>query len=229
MGIFSRVKITNKHVEHINSYLPQEIHEKSFKMNELKGLQFKIKHYVDRVEKDLAKKVKILRKLREERLFNKYKLFNVSIKGKSLGMVDIGIVERFSSKSSGNSYENGIIQHAIESSFEEMWAKNNSQYNSVNRVKNLLIDKALELYPESNAIENFKINFRELGSSGNVFLYANGTATISDSLDSIQIDEEIKNLIQEVKRLSSNLNDGKDKLKSLPSEKVIKTRLKELK
>lgn len=228
MGLFSSIKITNKHVDLLNTYLPEEIQVNTFKLNDLEALQVKIKHYISRVKKDLREKADSLIKLKEERLFDKYRLFNVPLNGKSLGLVDVGLVQRFSSKSTGNSFENGMLQHAIETSFEKVWAENNAQYNSVMLVKNRLKHKAMELYPESNAIENFQINFRELGNSGNVFIYANGTAVIADSLESVEMDEEIKTLIQQVKTLNIKLEDAQEKSKALPPVKVIKSRLKEI-
>lgn len=228
MGLFSSLKITNKHVDLLNTYLPEEIQVNTFKLSELEFLKGKIENYISEVKKDLTEKADYLLKLKEERLFDKYRLFNVPLKGKSLGLVDVGLVQRFSSKSTGNSFENGMLQHAIETSFEKVWAENNAQYNSVMLVKNRLKHKAMELYPESNAIENFKINFRELGNSGNVFIYANGTAIIAESLGAVQMDEEIKTLIQQVKTLNIKLEDAQEKSKALPPVKVIKSRLKEI-
>ena len=34
----------------------------------------------------------------------------------------------------------------------------------------------MEVYPESNSLYNYDVDFRELGSSGNVFIYMRGTA-----------------------------------------------------
>lgn len=229
MGIFSSLKITNKHVDLLNTYLPEEIHLKDFELSQLEHLSYNIIVYVNKLKHSLKEKVEELKKLKEERLFDKYKLFNVPLKGKSLGLVDIGLVQRFNAKSTGNSFENGAIQHAIETSFEQSWANSNSQYNSVGMVKKELKHKAIELYPESNAIENFHISFRELGSSGNVFIYAYGTAIIAEYVDSNEIDDEIKALTQEIKSVNLVLEDAQNKLNELPSVKVLKTKLKELK
>jgi len=228
MGIFSSTKITDRHVQFINNFLPEELKVKDFNMEDIVHLRFRIKNFIDNLNSELRIKSQDLITLKEERLFDKFELFNVPLKGKSLGLVDVGIVERFSSKSTGNSFENGMVQYAIENTFEQVWAENNAQYTSVQKAKNQLKHKAMSIYPEANAIENFSITFRELGNSGNVFIYINGTATIADAIDAIEIDNEIKSLIERINTINDKIQNAQTKLKELPEYKELKSELKKL-
>jgi len=229
MGIFSSTKITDKHIQLINNYLPEDIMVSNFKMNEVEHLKSKINKYIFKLNSKLNKKATLLIKLKEESLSNSYMIYNVPINGKSLGMVDVGLVARFNAKSTGNSFENGVIQYAIETTSEKVWADNNSQYNSVQKIKNQLKIKAISLFPESNAIENFNITFRELGSSGNVFIYASGTASIPESIENPKENREIQLIIEEIKKLNKKNETSKIKFKELPDYLEIKEELKNLK
>lgn len=228
MSLFNSIKITPARLTHINNYLPKEMSYDSIKISEIDKLGYYIRVYGNKKKKILKAKEEELLKVKEEKLFIKYRLYNVPLKGKSLGLVDVGVVRRFSSKSTGNSFENGLVQHAIEVSFEQSWAESNSQYFAVQQVKNTLKHKALELFPQSNAIENFNINFRELGSSGNVFLYASGTAIIADNIETIELIPEVENLMQEISELKDIIQDAEIKEKDFPSIKDLKKELKKL-
>ena len=63
-----------------------------------------------------------------------------------------------------------MIVYAIEQASDEVWAKNNAQENALNEVKTELIKKALALYSECNMIFKFESEYREMGSTGNVFI-----------------------------------------------------------
>jgi hypothetical protein len=229
MGIFSSTKFTDKQIQLINNYLPEDLKVSNFKMNEVEHLRSKINTYILELNSELNKKAILLLKLKEENLSNSYMIYNVPINGKSLGLVDVGLVSRFNAKSTGNSFENGVIQYAIETSSEKVWADNNSQYNSVQEIKSQLKIKSISLFPKSNAIENFNITFRELGSSGNVFIYASGTASIPESNKELKENEEIQLIIEEIKKLNKKIETSKIKFKELPDYLEIKEELKNLK
>tara|TARA_B110000967_G_C18851657_1_gene544973 strand:+ start:163 stop:852 length:690 start_codon:yes stop_codon:yes gene_type:complete len=229
MGIFSSTKFTDKQIQLINNYLPEDLKVSNFKMNEVEHLISKINTYILELNSELNKKAILLLKLKEENLSNSYMIYNVPINGKSLGLVDVGLVSRFNAKSTGNSFENGVIQYAIETSSEKVWADNNSQYNSVQEIKSQLKIKSISLFPKSNAIENFNITFRELGSSGNVFIYASGTASIPESNKELKENEEIQLIIEEIKKLNKKIETSKIKFKELPDYLEIKEELKNLK
>ena len=53
--------------------------------------------------------------------------------------------------------------------------------------------KARSLYPSCTSIFKFEIDFREIGSSGNVFIYVRGTAAISENKILEETVSEIKN------------------------------------
>lgn len=139
-------------------------------------------------------------------------LFNCELNdAEPLGIVDIGEVERFGAQTSGDKWANGLIGYAIETSFDEVWAKGNAQEQSVVRTKIKLLQKAKKIYPDCNMIFNYSVQFRELGSSGNVFIYMCGTAAIGknkrhlDQLKSIQLERE-KGLTEIDKQLESLKN-----------------------
>ena len=108
---------------------------------------------------------------------SKVQVFNTEVfEAVPLGFIDLGIVVRFGTTSTGNRFENGVVGYAIEEASDKVWAKNNAQYNSVKEAKLELLTKAIRTYKECNQFFKFEIDFREIGSSGNVFLYLRGTA-----------------------------------------------------
>lgn len=72
-----------------------------------------------------------------------------------------------------------MIGYAIESAIDDTYAKGNKQEGYVNECKSELVKKCKALYKDANSIFNFDVNFREMGSSGNVFIYMSGTACTS--------------------------------------------------
>ena len=112
-------------------------------------------------------------------------------------MVDIGMVKKFSTTSTGNRFENGVVGYAIEQAFDDVWAKNNAQENALNEVKTEFLKKTASLYPECNMIFKFESEFREMGSSGNVFIYLKGTASIGDNNGMEEVKREKSRLLNE--------------------------------
>lgn len=136
-------------------------------------------------------------KINEERI-KKITLFNTEIyEAIPLGLVDIGRVKKFGTASTGNRFENGVIGYAIENASDQFWANNNSQENALNEVKFELIKKAKTLYPKCNMIFKFESDFRELGSSGNVFIYLKGTASIGNNNELLKFEEKEVKLLTE--------------------------------
>ena len=82
--------------------------------------------------------------------------------------------------------------------------------------------KAKSLYPRCTAIFKFEIDFREIGSSGNVFIYVRGTAAESERklLDKIDIDTEqdIDHFEKEIDKLSKQIEEL-----TLQQEKIPKS------
>lgn len=174
-----------------NSILPEKHHRETWSKSDFlsRDLKSRVKYTLDVMadEKlDLEKQIKEKDKLKEEFLesinIEKYpllKLFNVSnSKAKLLGMVDIGLVKTFTSSSSGNKLQGGAMQLIIEQAFEDSWKTSNAQMKGLNEVKLEFLKQCLKEYPECDSIINYQVDFRELGSSGNVFIYMRGTAAI---------------------------------------------------
>lgn len=143
-------------------------------------------------------------------------LFNCELnEAEPLGIVDIGEVERFGAQTSGDKWANGLIGYAIETSFDEVWAKGNAQEQAVARTKNKLLHKAKKIYPDCNMIFNYTVQFRELGSSGNVFIYMCGTAAIGknkrhlNQLKSVELEREkgVKEIDKQLEPLNKKLSE----------------------
>ena len=125
-------------------------------------------------------------------------IFNIEpFEARPIGMVDIGMVKKFSTTSTGNRFETGMIGYAIEQASDEVWANNNAQENALNEVKNEFIKKAASLYPDCNMIFKFESDFREMGSSGNVFIYLKGTASIGNNKGMEDVKKEETRLFDE--------------------------------
>ena len=178
MGLFGKTyEVTEEHADIINKYLPKQMRKPPYNNNSIEYLKKYIEDFIINLKEQKKEKGKSLVKAKEYNLPFIVKIINTQLSCKEcFGLVDIGIVERFTSKTTGNSYESGPMQGTIEMTFEETWAKSNSQYTAVEKAKNMLIEKTLKTYPKTTVIQNFKIEFRELGGSGNVFIYVYGTA-----------------------------------------------------
>lgn len=177
-------KITPELIESINAVLPEELREPDWDIydfnNTSEQLFDKVRNYSVKVYGSIRSELIKLFDYENfllEGLIQRYSMYNIPpTSAKPIGLVDIGLVEKFTSASTGNKFENGLIGYALETSFEKIWAENNSQQGAVLNAKKILIKRAIELYPDSNSIYNYDVDFRELGSSGNVFIYMRGTA-----------------------------------------------------
>lgn len=228
MGLFSKTyEVTEEHTEIINKYLPVQIQQESYSIDNLDYLDQYFKSFIESLNKQKESKINELKLAQEYKHPLIIKLVNTEVSCEEIfGLVDLGIVERFTSKTTGNSYENGFVQASIETAFEETWAKSNMQYSSVEKAKKLLIEKTLNIFPQSTVIQNFRIDFRELGGSGNVFIYICGTACKSDKFKPINHSEIVANLENNIDKDRDSLKKTKELLSSLPTKKQI---LKEIK
>ena len=206
------VLLTTSQVEKINSLVPKQFRKESWNKKDFKdtnGIYQQIRRYRDKKTSLLASKkneLEFLNKKGQEEIkqkivdlkISKIILFNIEpFEARPIGMVDIGMVKKFSTASTGNRFENGMIGYAIEQASDEVWANNNAQENALNEVKTEFLKKAASLYPECNMIFKFETEFREMGSSGNVFIYLKGTASVGNNKGIEDVNYEKERLLNE--------------------------------
>lgn len=228
MGLFSKkIELKEEDFIKINSLLPERLKKNVWDSGGIvNGKLFN--DYISLcniLEQELIQLNKKILKINENinsNIASKVLIFNTEIyNAKPLGMVDIGVVRKFGTTSTGNRFENDFIGYAIEGAFDNVWSENNSQIEAVQEVKLELLKKGLTIYPEFNLLFKFEIDFREIGSSGNVFIYARGTACygenklIEEARENIK--KEIDSLEKEGKKLSDTLKKLNDKRKIIPS------------
>ena len=214
------VVLSASQVEKINSLVPKQFRKDSWIKKDFKdtnGIYQHIRDYRDKKISFLASKkneLEFLNKKGQEQIkekivhlkTSKIILFNIEpFDAKPIGMVDIGMVKRFNSPSTGNRFETGMIGYAIEQASDEVWAKNNAQENALNEVKAEFIKKTAALYPECNMIFKFESEFREMGSTGNVFIYLKGTASIGNNKGMEEVEKEQNRLTEELKQKKEEL------------------------
>ena len=233
MGLFNKeIELTKDDFDKINAILPPEIRKDYWEYNEIidGGLIKQYREFRDKIEvhkSDLKTKYNNLKRILDSKKENpeeyidlKTPIFNTDIyEAKPLGMIDVGIVEKFGTASTGNRFENGVFGYAIEGALDKVWSENNTQFAAVQNAKIELLKEAKRVHKDCNCIFKFEIDFRELGSSGNVFIYARGTACEGDYKSTKILEEEFKTEI---------LNEQK-KLVTIESEwQALKLRLEEL-
>ena len=204
------VKLSESQIEKLNSLLVDRLKKgvwitKDFDGNEsiyykFEALKTDVTKLLVSAKSELERFVLYQKKFEDsiiELKANKIIIFNTELyEAKPIGMVDIGRVKKFGTASTGNRFENGVIGYAIEQASDNVWASNNSQENDLNEVKTELLIKAKTLYPDCNMIFKFESDFRELGSSGNVFIYLKGTAAVGEN-------KEMHKAINEEEELSA--------------------------
>ena len=126
-------------------------------------------------------------------------------------------VNKFTSASTGDRFSNGMIGYAIEEAFDGTWAKSNAQFKAVEDSKLELLKKAISIYPECNMLFKFQVDFRGLGSSGNVFIYMRGTAAKGNN-DPKQINQNITRLKEELEELDNEINILIENRKLIPED-----------
>ena len=236
------VLLSVSQVEKINSLVPKQFRKESWTTKDFNSIYKQIKDFRDKKTSFLSSKRKefdyLEKKGREsinkkilELKTSKIILFNIEpYEAKPIGMIDIGMVKRFNTPSTGNRFENGMIGYAIEQASDEVWSKNNAQENALNEVKSQFIKKASFLYPKCNMIFKFESDFREMGSSGNVFIYLKGTASIGKNrgmeeteIESIRLLNELEQKKEEIKKqldtIQKDYNFIQDNIDKIPKSK----------
>lgn len=239
MGLFSKLEITKEDSDKINSLLPQKYQKEQWDFKDVveqvdtdySRLYIKFQNHVSHLEKKTTNSIRRLESLKNNMptiLVSKVKIFNTEIHdAKPLGMVDVGIVRKFTTAGTGNRFETGLIGYVIEGAIDKQWANSNEQFNSVQEAKLELINKAVSIYPETNMIFKFEIDFRELGSSGNVFLYLRGTAckgkneAMENAIKQLEIEKNelekslplLENELLEAKKIKGSIPKNKAELK----------------
>ena len=209
MGLFGgKFEMTDAQTKKLNSLLPKNLQQEFFEKRHFKG-EYKIINQHRAYREQLAKTIdklndeikEIKSSLLKEKSF-KIKIFNCSIeKTKPLGMVDVGAIHQFSGSSTGERFAGGLIGYALEMAIDDVWKKSTKQEEAVNETKLKLLMKAISLYPTCNVITNFDVDFREMGSSGNVFIYMRGTACEGENDLVKKIEKEITQQIKEKEKI----------------------------
>ena len=244
MGLFEKaIELTEEDFSKINTMLPPELRKdnwivSNFTQGGLYTNYLNLEESITKKAFDINKKwllksktLKSREKNKEKIVASKISLFNTDIyNAKPLGMVDIGRVKKFGTASTGNRFENGFIGYAIEEAIDKTWSENNTQYASVQEAKLELLLEALKIHKDCNSIFKFEIDFRELGSSGNVFIYTRGTACIGDykniealkeeyEEDNRVLKDELNIIDSELEKLNLTLKGLEDNRSFVPTSK----------
>jgi hypothetical protein len=235
MGLFNNeIELTKDDFDKINAILPPEIRKDFWGYNEIieGGLNRQYIAFRDKIEiqiRDLDTKynnistpLKSKKENFEEYIASKTPIFNTDIyEAKPLGMIDVGIVKQFGTASTGNRFENGVLGYAIEGALDKVWSENNTQFAAVQTAKIELLKEAKRVHKDCNCIFKFEIDFRELGSSGNVFIYARGTACKGVYKSTETLKEELQNEINSAQKELDLIKIEREALK-LRLEKIFK-------
>ncbi|GGZ90082.1 hypothetical protein [Algibacter mikhailovii] len=235
MGIFGskNSELTKEQCDKLNGLLPSSLRKGTWKTNDFKNQNMEEVHIHNRMKNYIKSKIDLYKKAEDSivklqveidlKASSKIKLFNTEIyEAKPIGLVDVGIVKKFGTASTGNRFENGLLGYALEQSLDDAWAKGNSQEVSVNEVKELLKLRAFKLFPNCNLIYKYDVDFREIGSSGNVFVYLRGTACAGRN-DEVAL--EIEKGRQEFERRNKEIEKMKEdvELMKIQLDKIPKT------
>ena len=233
MGLFNKeIELTKDDFDKINAILPSEIRKDFWGYNEIieGGLNRQYVEFRDKIEvkkdnlktnyNNLKRILDSKKENSEEYIASKTPIFNTDIyEAKPLGMIDVGIVKQFGTASTGNRFENGVLGYAIEGALDKAWSENNTQFAAVQTAKIELLKEAKRVHKDCNCIFKFEIDFRELGSSGNVFIYARGTACKGDYKNSEILEKEFNMTIsieqKELDTIESEWEELKLKLDKL--------------
>ena len=234
----SNTDLTPEQCKTLNSLLPPSFHKDKWASSDFYGnLRRDVKNYLTDLRSDIPKweydltkkdseKEEILDK-HKSKMSSAIKVYNVNLSdAKPLGMVDVGLVKTFSSASSGNRLEAGALQLVIEQAFDEGWKTNNSQMKAVNEVKLELLRKCLDIFPDCDSLINFEVDFREMGSSGNVFVYMRGTAAITGNKTLDKVKKELKPKLDALyKKFEVDIPNEIQKIKDLLNTFSVKEKL----
>ena len=220
-----KFEINKEEINKINSFLPKSLQQDNFTGNQLARLFSVADDRYHNMKNIINEKKELYNEKKREsllRLSSKLKIFNCELyDAKPLGMVDVGEIHQFSGSTTGDRFAGGLVGYAIEMAIDDVWTKSSKQEEAVNLVKLKLIDKALTIYPETNMIFNYNIDFRELGSTGSVFIYMRGTAAVgkNNSITKAKIEEDkfIRPFIDELKNLELEKEFLKNNRRKIPT------------
>ena len=234
MGLFSDNEHTLGQIENLNIMLPEKFRKQIWLESDFKS-EPSLFNRLDEASRVSSRsfgleseKLKVKKESIPKVVAMNIRIFNtVPFDAEQLGMIDIGVTTKFSANSSGDRFANGFVGYAIENAIDDAWAKNNIQDNTVNEVKLKLLEKCRIVYPSSNMIFNYDIDFREIGSSGNVFIYMRGTAAVGNNtmltkaLDEVQKEIEVMESGLKMKKENiEHLQDVKGRIPKSPKEIV---------
>lgn len=208
MSIFGKkFYISEEKIIKLNKVLPNHLQKSYFELSDFKGEETiftKHKKYLNNLRKSVSEEEKKLSDLKSSfnsRLASAIVIYNSELyEAKPFGMVDISSVEKFTSASTGDRFSNGLIGYAIESAADNIFAESGSQERSLNQLKLKLLQKTLKIYPDCNTIFKFDVDFRELGSSGNVFIYMRGTAAKGTNKNLPIVEKKLNQEISDVEK-----------------------------
>ncbi|MGO3812981.1 hypothetical protein [Mesonia sp.] len=219
MSIFSNKTLSDKQITALNKLLPEHFQKNDWKESDLKGsnsIYNRFELNLSNLISSCGKEKKNLEKMNKKLInvfVNNIKIFNTEpFDSEQLGMVDIGLVKRFGASSTGDRFSNGAIGYAIESVIDDSWTNNNFQENAVNEVKLELLKKTINIYPDCNLFFKYQIDFREIGSSGNVFIYLRGTAAKGENP---LLDKSIKEAKEAISNFQENISETEKTIQAL--------------
>ena len=214
MGIFgSKFEMTDAQTKKLNSLLPESLRKESFTKNDISYNLQRVTERIQTLSELIEKSKKDFQEKKKkgfEKIAQKINIFNCELQdAKPLGMVDVGDIHKFSGSTTGDRFAGGLIGYALEMAIDDVWTKSSKQEESVNEVKLRLLTKALSLYPEFNVMFNYDVDFRELGSSGSVFIYMRGTASLgkNDLVDKAK--KELENTLNQDLKAIEKLKEEK--------------------
>lgn len=222
-----KFEMTESQTEKLNSLLPSNLQQKVFEKRHFTG-EYKIKNQhrtyretlanqIDKIKEEIGDIQSTLLKEKSSMI----KIFNCDLNdAKPLGMVDVGAIHQFSGSSTGERFAGGLIGYALEMAIDDVWKKSTKQEEAVNETKLKLLMKAISIFPNCNVLTNFDVDFREMGSSGNVFIYMRGTASEgkNDLVKKIEkeIQQKIKSKEKIIEQQQKLLDDAKNKAHLIP-------------
>lgn len=223
MGIFITKKLSERQTENLNKILPEKLQKLEWSESDFKGqdnIYNRFEYYIIALNISLKKDNDRIQET-EEKLNEipiKYiTIFNTELfEAEPLGMVDIGVVKRFGAASTGDRFANGAIGYAVENALDDTWSKNNAQENAVNEVKLQLLEKTKKVYPNCNLLYKYQVDFREIGTSGNVFIYMRGTAAKGKNDNILKAQKEAK---KEISNIKEKITEVKNRIQELQNIK----------
>ena len=228
MGIFGeKFQISESQTKMLNSLLPPRLQKDVFEKKDFEGtssliiLHRKYREYIAGEIDEIKNEIKEINSNFLKETSSKIKIFNCDLNDvKPLGMVDVGAIHQFSGSSTGERFAGGLIGYALEMAIDDVWKQSSAQEEAVNETKIWLLMKAKSIYPKCNVLSNFDIDFREMGSSGNVFIYVRGTACEgkNDMINKTQteLNKKISDKEKEISKKEKSLQEAMKNAQKIP-------------